>query len=441
MSIVRIGFCVAVLMVISPTLATACPALEGFYPGPEAEWEPLQSRLKEIFDQCLESTEYFALLGAAELNVGNLLESLEALERSLLLDPDNGAALIDYAEALMLDGQLFAALEIHTILEDRDDVPEGLMSQLVQRRIEWQKLTKQTVWQAELGGGHDNNLNGAPSSNQIALTLSGEPIFLALSEEYRSASGAFFNAGLGAEHTRLTADLQHALSGRVRSRFSEDDSSDIVQLTGGYSQLRRARRFAYRTGLGVNHLSFSGDPLFSGVDLSQRLELARGSSACDRYLSGAAQNQIWHTQRRLDGLELKAGVGGYCTFGGLTNHAFSFELNIINNLGYRDARLGGDRAGWQALSQWRHAGSNGIFSAQLEMASILDEEGYSPLLANNERRRISRRSVSIQYVRPTSLLGGRADLVANLFYQSQESNIGLFQIEDSAASIGFRFDF
>ena len=159
MSIVRIGFCVAVLTVISPTLATACPALEGFYPGPEAEWEPLQSRLREIFDQCLESTEYFALLGAAELNVGNLLESLEALERSLLLDPDNGAALIDYAEALMLDGQLFAALEIHTILEDRDDVPEELMSQLVQRRIEWQKLTKQTVWQAELGGGHDRKLN------------------------------------------------------------------------------------------------------------------------------------------------------------------------------------------------------------------------------------------------------------------------------------------
>ena len=95
MSIVRIGFCVAVLMVISPTLATACPALEGFYPGPEAEWEPLRSRLKEIFDQC-ESTEYFALVGAAELNVGNLPESLR-LWRGRYHWTHNGAAFTDYA--------------------------------------------------------------------------------------------------------------------------------------------------------------------------------------------------------------------------------------------------------------------------------------------------------------------------------------------------------
>ena len=80
---------------------------------------------------------------------------------------------------------------------------KNLRSQLAERQDLWQGLTRRTRWQADIGGGYDNNLNGGPRSDRIALTLSGEPIFLALSEEYRAASGGFANLGILAEQIRL----------------------------------------------------------------------------------------------------------------------------------------------------------------------------------------------------------------------------------------------
>ena len=131
--------------------------------------------------------------------------AIEALERSLLLNPENGAALIDYAQALQEDGQLLAALEINSTLQERDDVPENLRAQLAERQDLWHGLTRRTQWQADIGGGYDNNLNGGPRSDLIALTLSGEPILLALNESSGGKRG-FANLGIAAEHTRLASD-------------------------------------------------------------------------------------------------------------------------------------------------------------------------------------------------------------------------------------------
>ena len=60
----------------------------------------MQQQLAGLMPECLESSEYFALYGQAQLNNGQLSGALEALERALLIDPNNGAAGIDYAQAL-----------------------------------------------------------------------------------------------------------------------------------------------------------------------------------------------------------------------------------------------------------------------------------------------------------------------------------------------------
>ena len=124
----------------SPLVILACPNLSGFYVDEDGAtenqtvWRGRHGQLLEIYDQCLLSTEYFALLGAAQLNLGLLAESMESLERSLLLDAKNGAALIDYAEALLLDGQLFAAIEANDMLIVRDDMPENIGPFLLGKR-------------------------------------------------------------------------------------------------------------------------------------------------------------------------------------------------------------------------------------------------------------------------------------------------------------------
>jgi len=432
--------CAVAFCALFPALAVACPNIRSLYPEADQDWSQLQQELLQLFDQCLLSSEYFALLGAAELNIGNLSQAIESLERALLLDPDNGAALIDYGEALFEDGQLFAALETSELLEARKDVPQDLREQIVERRSRWEDLTRRTRWQAELSGGYDNNLNGAPDNDRVELTLSGEPIYLALSEEFRSVSGALFNTSLSLDHTRLAPDLQHRWYGRVRGRFSEDDASDVVQLTSRYSRTKETRRFASAQGLGLNHLSFAGQNFFTGTDIVQRIRVGTSLSACESFLSGAAQHQVWHLQRQLDGVELRAGAGIFCR----NNHnasSYSIEMSALKNIAREDFRLGGDREGWLARMQWGLPALGGVISSQFEIASILDDQGYSVLLDNNSRRRVSRASIFLQYQRPVSILGLDVDVLVNLFHQEQASNLKLFEVDDSAVALGARFSF
>ncbi len=73
---------------------SSCPALAPFYPGvyfgssePPAEpstetqqWQRLSDELVQLQPNCLRSSEYYALLGAAQLNSGALDLAGEALE-------------------------------------------------------------------------------------------------------------------------------------------------------------------------------------------------------------------------------------------------------------------------------------------------------------------------------------------------------------------------
>ena len=81
--------------------AQSCPDLQPYYPAgspaPQPAWQAVLPRLEAQLENCLQSAEYFALLGAAQLNTAQLSQALESLERALLIEPDNGAARIDYA--------------------------------------------------------------------------------------------------------------------------------------------------------------------------------------------------------------------------------------------------------------------------------------------------------------------------------------------------------
>ena len=152
-------------------------------PAESSDWLAIGAELELLFDQCLSSSPYFAMRGAAQLNTGRLTEAIESLERALLPNPDNGAAMVDYAQALLEDGQLFAAIEANRLVLEREDA-DGLVS-LQSRQRDWSSLTRQTSYQIDLVGGFDDNLNGGPDEDLIALTLAGEPILLTLSQSLR----------------------------------------------------------------------------------------------------------------------------------------------------------------------------------------------------------------------------------------------------------------
>ena len=428
------------LLGISSVAHGLCPPLGQFQSTEEGGWESTRQSLIDIFDQCLLSSEYFSLLGAAQLKTGQLADAMESLERALLLDPDNGAALIDYSEALLEDGQLFAAIEVTQLLLARPDIPPGLGRQIENRQREWDALTRQTDWQLDLSGGYDSNLNGAPDTETIALTLSGEPIFLVLNDNYQAVEGPFLNARVAARHSRLSPEHQDILFGQVRGRFSEDSSSDVTQFAGRFTRRGSPLPRADQLSAGLNHLVFHGNSLFTGADVSYMGNLTT-LGRCVTSASAALQQQRWHQQRRLDGLEVRAGAEASCRLGSAARQEFTLGAGLLHNLALNDDRLGGNRDGWQASARWRTVSAQRALSAQINFARILDTRGFSPLLGNNARRRVRRGSLLIQYREKLDYFSQDIELIANFYHQKQESNIELFDTIDTSVEVGISWHF
>ena len=418
----------------------SCPDFTSYYERIETESELVLTELGEIFEYCLSSSEFFALFGGIQLKTDRLQQALESLERALLLNPDNGGALVDYAEALLLDGQLFAAIEINEMLLAREDIPGTLRVSIEDRQQAWVDLTNQTRLQLELFGGFDTNLNGAPEQENLALTLSGEPILLALSDDYRAVEGGYLSTRMSGSHRILTPDLQHEIFGQIRSRNSNDSNSDSINVSGRYIQESNSGTQNRRWGVGVSHLSFQSDSIFTGTDVLLRAQLGQ-LGACASYTGAVIQHQVWHSQRRLDGVEAKATFGASCNLASNRPQQFSMETSVLYNYALNGDRLGGNRDGWQINLAWQTRAFRGIVRAQANHTSLDDEQGFNPLLNNNAARRVNRSSVLIQYREQAPWLIKGAEILFNAYHQAQKSNIELFEIDESLFEIGLIWAF
>lgn len=427
--------------------ALPCPDLSTLMPGTGTDWQALYNQLEPLLPRCLRDSDYFALLGAAQMNTGRLSEALESLERALLIEPRNGGAQIDYAEALYRQGQLFSALELNQQIMRRDDVPEHLASLLSQRQQAWRGMTRQWGYQADILTGYDNNLNGAPSPSQITLTLSGENVVLPLNPDFQSVEGPFMNLRLGGRYRQLAPAHQHNVLVELRGRVSEDTSSDLLQLDTRYAFVKPGQDSSWQATAGMSHLFFGGSPLYTATEAGGQYQfedkwLDTGSSQCRPFAAAAAQHQFFHDQSNLNALESKLSGGLNCQINsGFGRQTLMPALSILHNKALRNGsntRAGGDRAGWQAGIDWQLELTDGVLITQLNHTRMDDALGYSPLLAGGAKRWIKRSYVLLQYRKP---VGSQTNLMLNLYHQEQRSNLELFRSRDSSAEIGININF
>lgn len=444
LNITRPALCAVLLAALSVTAQAqqSCPDLSPYYgPSAQTNWQKLEGQLAAIRLDCLESSEFFALHGAAQLNSGMVDQSLESLERALLLDPNNGAAQIDYGQAMYQKGQLFMALEINERLLERGNLPENLKPALRARQQTWKALTRQHSFQLDALGGYDNNLNGAPSPDQVTLTLSGEAIPLTLDTDFRPIGGSYVNLRLGSRYRALAPEHQHNWATEVRARTSEDSSSNLVQFSSRYAFIKPEDGHSWQLTGGLSHLNFGGTGLFTGVDTSARYQ-ADSNFLCKPYYDLAAQLQVYQEQDFLNGVESKASAGLNCANLGLNgNQRITAEVGILNNRALRSARLGGDRNGWQFKADWQILLGSAVLRAQLSHIQLDDKDSYSPLLDNGAERELDRSYFLLQYQRPLAALGSNSSLMFNVYRQIQSSNIEFFRTSNTSAEIGLSWSF
>ncbi len=422
----------------------ACPDLAPFYPSETSSWSVLHQQLSTLMPQCLQSSEYFALLGAALLNTDRLSDALEALERALLADPKNGAAQIDYAEALYRQGQLFSALELNQQILTRDDVPEYLNRMLQERQESWRGMTRQLSVTGDLMAGYDINLNGAPSPDQITLTLSGDSVVLPLSEQYQPIEGGYANLRLSARYRQLAPEHQHNVSIDLRGRVSKDQDSDLLQLDTRYAFIKPDKDRSWQLSTGMSHLFFGGSPLYTATEAGARYVYPGSVSinsyaSCKPFSSLAAQHQLFHNQSRLNAIESKVSIGMNCQLQLEGNgQQLVPELSVINNDPVKDGRPGSSRHGWQFNLDWQLNLLGGAISAQFNHTQMQDSDGYSSLLANDASRWLKRSYVLIQYRKE---IYTNTTLLLNGYLQRQRSNLELFRSRDASLEIGLSHRF
>ena len=429
-----------------PAQAQDCPDLGPYFAGQESRsqvaWLQVAGELNGLQQQCLDSGEYFALIGAALLNGGRLPEAVEALERALLLEPDNGAAQIDYAEALYRQGQLFAAMELNEQVLARPDLPANLRPALEQRLAEWRAATRGTSFRGDILLGYDSNLNGAPDPGQITLTIAGENALLALGEEFKAMSGPYANLGFAARHSRLAPGQQHNFTAEVHGRVSDDRNTDLLQLDGRYNFVRPRRTQSWRIDSGVRNLAFGGSALFTAADIQVRYSISP-LLVCRPFFDAAAQYQLFHNQSWLNAFDTRLGGGFACPLG---DEAASFgdigiEAALLDSRAIKPDRPGGDRGGWQLAANWQYPLPRGLFRAVINHARLEDSDGYSPLLDAGTPRWVNRSYLFLQYRQAMVVNGAPGDLLVNFYHQRQDSNIGLFDTSDTTFEIGFSFAF
>lgn len=422
-----------------------CPDLTPLYaqetPRPE-DWARLEQQLSPLMSRCLQSSEYFALLGASLMNTGRLNQALEMLERALLLDPANGGAQVDYAQALYLQGQVFSAIDMNRQLLARNDLPPGLQSILETRASNWRSVTRQTSFQADVLVGYDTNLNGAPSPDQITLTLSGDPVLLPLDPEFQPKRGPYTNLRLGGRHRQLGPNHQHNVVVDLRGRISEDNASDLAQLDARYAFIRPGRARSWQLTTGVSHLMFGGRPLYTATEVGGRYVPQASVGVCKPFMNAAAQHQLFHNTSQLNAIESKAGVGLACPvqtrFG--TQQVIA-EVSALNNNSIRSGRAGGSRMGWQVNLDWQLEFGRGLLMTQLSHTEQSDNSGYSPILADGAKREIDRSYVLLQYQQLINEALPDTTLLLNLYHQKQRSNLELFRSRDSTIEIGLSHRF
>jgi tetratricopeptide (TPR) repeat protein len=434
-------FLVTLTALLASTISFACPSLEDFYDNIESEPEALIAALDGMLEQCYTDSEYFALAGAAYLRLGDLLRALENLERALLLDPANGSAAIDFAEVLFRQGQVISAIEINSQLLERSDLSDDLRQAISVRQRRWRSVANQKSFTLGTSVGYDNNLNSAPIADRIALTLSGNPVLLDVSSEFRAAVGSYARVTGGGVLLRGGQIVNSRLSGSITGRFSEQSDYDLVQGSARYRLSDASDTPRWNTTLGLDHLQWGGSAVFSSATFRAGY-LLRDFGSCRVYPRLAFQYQKYDAQELLSGYEYSLGVGSECDIhlNGTANR-IGIEFGALRNRAEYSQRLGGDRKGWQGSFFWQRAAGSGQIVAQYQHTRFNEEEGYSLLFKSGARRRENLHSVFLSYALPIRSFGRSAQLVSTAAYHNQSSSIALFRTRGASAEFGVVWGF
>jgi hypothetical protein len=403
--------------------------------------------LLSVFTLCVpvpaqaDDTDLLIQQGRQALEAGRAEQAGLIFERILLEQPWRLGVWMDYALTLQKIGDDDSARAIYQSLLLQNP-PENL--------VPWLKQQAQpnppflANWQ--YGGaimlldGHDSNLNRAPDTSSLTLTLpSGVLATLPLSSASQAIAGT----------SRLfRLDWQAARQGAANGDW-------LVQTTVNLRQAPYNNGQDYlQSGLGLSH-DWSGassreyravaavqDLQYGGIDIQHTLRAGlyqvqhwktNALAACSTNFGPEWERLTYPASSELNGQYF----GIAADLGCKQSRAWQLLLRVgIDHA--QTVRPGGNQQSIDLIGQMGDNLGAGKWIALSELTLLNDATGYSPLLDNNATRNIQRLLFKMEYQRP---LGRQLQAVGNAETFRQNSNLPLFALRGNAAWLGLRYLF
>lgn len=358
---------------------------------------------------------------AAELNaMQHYIQAADLIERLLMQYPQAQGAAEQYQLAL-------------AGMEGRHSISTTI-----------QPKQQQSAWQIDtamqLRSGYSSNLNQAPSSSNVQLTLPTGTITLNLLPQYQQRGGVGGETQLSANAVRGFANnLQWQVKGDLYGRETGSGGYADYQGTNLLSSLIKHHDSGSETtiALGFNALHYNADTLLFASQLMLR---QTGS----KYLYCKPQTGVdllWQRQQSnplLDSHYTGLMVGALCD----------------TPLGYYNINLG---AGWDWAASQRPGGDQlrgkldvtGIWAtpfisetsfikATASYQESKDRQAYSSWLNYGANRQLSRIGLGLDYDWPLEVIVHNWRGVASVKWQNQDSNISLFTMNSLEGWLGVR---
>lgn len=414
---------------------------------------PLEEQLVHL-SSCQNHPVYLAQIGHLLNGLGRYAESLEHLERALMLDSESAEIQLDYAIALAGNGDWLSATELLDALSTQTSLPPALRHAVMQAKNRIVPATTMPIaansayssaapvasvasalrLSAQIRVGNDSNLLGSPRLDQLEISLPNEIITLPLDGSMQPRTGVYTRTDARMEWSlgldsieqgtwELSANLSQRRSGDVPEADSHQEDFNLE-----YNPYPHPHPYPHLT---------TWQPY--AVITRSNFEAVRGTRFTNWGTGGGVQIPLFGCSTRVGGEwqdrqvmsnPLLSGVyTGLSTLWRCHKH-WQWALKMGEDRPQHSERPGGR----QHTASVRSLFFNGTWLWDSEFSHTHDSIGYSPLLNYDAVRSTHRFSTRLEYQMP---LEQQWVAAWGLEWSGQDSNLALFQMRSwgSYASI------
>ena len=453
---------------VSPLQPPGCAA-KPVYPLPviASELQDLLAQLNAQTQMCLQNAAFYAWRGAVLLALSQPAAAAEALERALLLDPNLPGAQLDYAEALLGVGDTTSARGLLAQVAQRTDLPASLRPLLARELAASDPNAWRSRWVFSTAQGTDSNLNNAPAASELTLTFPQGPVTFSLLESSRPQRGSANLSTVQWLGIKPDGSQLWLLQAELRSRRTESSATRYQQADVSASWLQAPdapAQWIVRTGL--TRVDFGGQALLQGARLSvlhqwQPMTLPAITSttgqvagvqapitlACRHSAGAEAEARRYPASNELNGRYIGVLAAVNCSLADVPGSAalvsqqqIGLQLRLGSDQPDSGARPGGSNRRFEVRATWEARLGAFKTSTDYSYTRQTDVTGYSPLLADNLARSISRHSLRAELARPLPKEWlGDAEGFVSLEVNRQISNLAAFESRQKALYTGLRW--